>query len=142
MQMSPLGRTSAQSRAWPIVALLWRPAWPSQAWPRRFPRRSGRWWDCPGGAGPLAFSWPSPAWKNSVRAFFVAFSWPSFCQWANFTRTCPRTIPDILRAPQMKMWGFEAKKGQKVHPNFAPTLPCFLHCHAFFFPLPNTPRLF
>ena len=23
----------------------------------------------------VAFSWPSPAWKNSVWAFFVVFSW-------------------------------------------------------------------
>ena len=31
------------------------------------------------------FWWPSSPWKNSVRGFFVAFSWPSFC--ANFTCT-------------------------------------------------------
>ena len=25
--------------------------------------------------GPVAFSWPSSIYKNSVRAFFVTFSW-------------------------------------------------------------------
>ena len=46
-----------------------------------------------------------------------------------FKRTFARTIPDNLRAPHMKMWGFEAKKGQKVHPNFALTTE--FHYHAF-----------
>ena len=31
----------------------------------------------------------------------------------------------------MKMWGFEAKKGQKVHPNFAPNITMEFHYHAF-----------
>ena len=29
------------------------------------------------------------------------------------------------------MWGFEAKKGQKVHPNFAPNIIMEFHYHAF-----------
>ena len=53
---------------------------------------------------------------------------------AMFKRKFARTIPDNLRAPHIKMWGFEAKKGQKVHPNFAPNITIFFHYHAFFFP--------
>ena len=32
---------------------------------------------------------------------------------AMFKRTFGRTIPDNLRAPHMKMWGFEAKRARK-----------------------------
>ena len=31
----------------------------------------------------------------------------------------------------MKMWGFKAKWGQKVHPNFAPNITMEFHYHAF-----------
>ena len=53
---------------------------------------------------------------------------------AMFKQKFARTIPDNLRAPHMKMWGFEAKKGQKVHPNLAPNITMEFHYHVFFFP--------
>ena len=34
----------------------------------------------------------------------------------------------------MKMWGFEAKKGQKVHPNFSPNITMEFYYHAFYAP--------
>ena len=53
---------------------------------------------------------------------------------AMFKRTFGRTIPDNLRAPHMKMWGFRGNKGQKVHPNFALSITMEFHYHALFFP--------
>ena len=51
---------------------------------------------------------------------------------AMFKRTFARTILDNLRAPHVKMWGFEAK-GPENSPELRPehyhgiSLPCFLH---------------
>ena len=53
---------------------------------------------------------------------------------AMFKRTFARTIPDNLRAPHMKMWGFRGKKGQKVHPNLPPSITMEFHDHAFWAP--------
>ena len=53
---------------------------------------------------------------------------------AMFRRTFARTMPDNLRAPPMKMWGFEAKRAKKFTRTSPRTLPCFFHYHAFFFP--------
>ena len=50
---------------------------------------------------------------------------------AMFKRKFARTIPDNLEGTAQKNVGFRGKKGQKVHPNFAPnitilfSLPCF-----------------
>ena len=52
----------------------------------------------------------------------------------NVQANVARTIPDNLRALHMKLWGFRGKKGQKVHPNFAPNITMEFHYHAFFFP--------
>ena len=38
---------------------------------------------------------------------------------------------DNLKAPHMETWGFEAKKGQNVHPSFAPNITMEFHYHAF-----------
>ena len=40
-----------------------------------------------------------------------------------FTRAFARTIPDNLRAPHMKMWGFEAKRARKFTRTSPRTLP-------------------
>ena len=42
---------------------------------------------------------------------------------AMFKRTFARTIPDNLRAPHMKMWGFEAKRARKFTRTSPRTLP-------------------
>ena len=44
---------------------------------------------------------------------------------AMFKRTFARTIPDNLRAPDMKMWGFEAKRARKFTRTSPRRLPCF-----------------
>ena len=49
---------------------------------------------------------------------------------AKFKRTFAQTLRNILRAPHMKMRGFEAQKRQKVHPNFATNIAMEFHCHA------------
>ena len=51
-----------------------------------------------------------------------------------FKRKFARTIPDNLRAPYIKMWGFEAKRARKFTRTSPRTLPFFFHYHAFFFP--------
>ena len=51
-----------------------------------------------------------------------------------FKRKFARTIPDNLRAPHIKMWGFEAKRARKFTRTLPRTLPYFFHYHAFFFP--------
>ena len=51
-----------------------------------------------------------------------------------FKRTFARTIPENLRAPHMKMWGFEAKRARKFTRTSPRTLPWNFHDHAFFFP--------
>ena len=48
---------------------------------------------------------------------------------AMFKRTFARTIPDDLRAPHVKMWGFEAKRARKFTRTSPRTLPCFFHYH-------------
>ena len=53
---------------------------------------------------------------------------------AMFKRKFARTIPDNLRAPHIKMWGFEAKRARKFTQTSPRTLPFFFHYHAFFFP--------
>ena len=53
---------------------------------------------------------------------------------AMFKRKFARTIPDNLRAPHIKMWGFEAKRARKFTRTSPRTLPFFFHYHAFFFP--------
>ena len=53
---------------------------------------------------------------------------------AMFKRKFARTIPDNLRAPHIKMWGFEAKRARKFTRTSPRTLPLFFHYHAFFFP--------
>ena len=53
---------------------------------------------------------------------------------AMFKRKFARTIPINLRAPHMKMWGFEAKRARKFTRTSPRTLPLFFHYHAFFFP--------
>ena len=42
---------------------------------------------------------------------------------AMFRRTFARTIPDNLRPPHMKMWGFEAKRARKFTRTSPRTLP-------------------
>ena len=42
---------------------------------------------------------------------------------AMFKRTFARTIPDSLRAPHVKMWGFEAKRARKFTRTSPRTLP-------------------
>ena len=42
---------------------------------------------------------------------------------AMFKRKFARTIPDNLRAPHMKMWGFEAKRARKFTRTSPRTLP-------------------
>ena len=53
---------------------------------------------------------------------------------AMFKRKFARTILDTLRAPHIKMWGFEAKRARKLTRTLPRTLPYFFHYHAFFFP--------
>ena len=50
---------------------------------------------------------------------------------AMFKRTFARTIPDNLRAPHMKMWGFEAKRARKFTRTSPRTLPRNSDYHAF-----------
>ena len=45
---------------------------------------------------------------------------------AMFKRTFARTITDNLRAPHVKMWGFEAKRARKFTRTSLRTLPCNL----------------
>ena len=53
---------------------------------------------------------------------------------AMFKRKFARTILDNLRAPHIKMWGFEARRARKFTRTSPRTLPFFFHYHAFFFP--------
>ena len=57
---------------------------------------------------------------------------------AMFKRKFARASPDNLRAPHIKMWGFEAKRARKFTRTSPRTLPFSFHYHAFFFPAKNS----
>ena len=50
---------------------------------------------------------------------------------AIFKQRFSRTIRNNVREPQLKMWGFKTKKGQKVHPNRATNFAMEFHYHIF-----------
>ena len=78
---------------------------------------------CPFGVFPLFYSNFGPNFRDKKSMAM-----------AMFKRKFARTIPDNLRAPHIKMWGFEAKRARKFTRTSPRTLPFFFHYHAFFFP--------
>ena len=86
-------------------------------------RRAGR------EKGPEA-SAPPPISKHDTTSFRDKKSMAM----AMFKRKFARTLPDNLRAPHIKMWGFEAKRARNFTRTLSRTLPYFFHYHAFFFP--------
>ena len=74
------------------------------------------------------------SWLPCVQRFGTHIRDKKNMAMAMFKRKFARTIPDNLRAPHIKMWGFEAKRARKFTRTSPRTLPFFFHYHAFFFP--------
>ena len=82
------------------------------------------------------FAGKSPE-NSTERAIFAKFQVPNFensepekKQFHTPSHSIPPLDSLLLRAPHMRMWGFEAKR-TRIHPDFATNIPMEFHCHTF-----------